>query len=167
MTISMIAAASLNGVIGANNRLPWRLPADMAYFVAETKGKTVLMGRKTFESLKGPLKNRTNVILSRTLTEAPEGCVLVRSAEEALARFGDRDLMVIGGEEIYRLMLPYADRVLLTEIDQAFEGDAYFPELSPREWKLTSRTAGVRDEKNDLPYAFAVYERASDPPAQT
>lgn len=163
MTISMIAAAAANGVIGANNRLLWRLSADMAYFVAETKGKTVLMGRKTFESLKGPLKNRTNVILSRTLTEAPEGCVLVHSAEEALARYGGQDLMVIGGEEIYRLMLPYADRILLTEIDQAFEGDAYFPELSPREWKLASRTPGVRDEKNDLPFAFAVYDRVNQP----
>ena len=166
MTISMIAAAASNGVIGANNRLPWRLPADMAYFVAETRGKTVLMGRKTFESLKGPLKNRTNVILSRTLSEAPEGGVLVRSEEEALAKYGDQDIMVIGGEEIYRLMLPYADRVLLTEIDQAFEGDAYFPELSPREWKLALRTPGVRDEKNDLPYAFAVYERTNRPLAR-
>ncbi len=163
MTISMIAAAASNGVIGANNRLPWRLPADTAYFVAQTKGMTVLMGRKTFESLKGPLKNRTNVILSRTLTKAPDGCMLVRSAEEALGRIGDQDLMVIGGEEIYRLMLPYADRVLLTEIDQAFEGDACFPELPSREWKLASRTPGVRDEKNDLPYAFAVYDRVLRP----
>lgn len=166
MTISMIAAAATNGVIGANNRLPWRLPADMAYFVAETRGKTVLMGRKTFESLKAPLKNRTNVILSRTLTEAPEGTVLVHSAEEALEKYGDQELMVIGGEEIYRLMLPYADRVLLTEIDQAFEGDAYFPELPPGEWKLASRTPGMRDEKNDLPYAFAVYVRTSGRPSR-
>jgi len=161
MTISMIAAAASNGVIGANNRLLWRLPADTAYFVAETKGKTVLMGRKTFESLKGPLKNRTNVILSHTLEKAPEGCELVRSAEEALARFGDRDLMVIGGEQIYRLLMPFADRILLTEIDRPFEGDTYFPEISPREWKLVSRIPGVRDEKNDMPYSFAIYERVS------
>lgn len=167
MSISMIAAAASNGVIGANNRLPWRLPAEMAYFVDQTKGKTVLMGRKTFESLKGPLKNRTNVILSRTLADAPEGCELVRSAEEALMRYGGEELMVIGGEEIYRLMLPYADRILLTEIGQAFEGDARFPELSPNEWKPVSRTPGVRDEQNDLPYEFVVYERTGGRTAQS
>jgi len=159
MSVTMIAAAARGGVIGANNRLPWRLPADMAYFVANTKGKTVLMGRKTFESLGKPLRNRTNVVMSRTLAAPPEGCELVRSAEEAMEKYGDRELMVIGGEEIYRLMLPMADRILLTEIDHSFAGDAYFPELDPNTWTLVSRTPGVRDENNDLPYSFAVYER--------
>lgn len=159
MAVTLIAASASNGVIGMNNRLPWRLPADMAYFVKQTKGKQVLMGRKTFESLGKPLKDRTNVILSRTWTDAPEGCVIVRSVEEALARFGEQELMVIGGEEIYRLLLPHADRVLLTEIGREFEGDAYFPTLDPGEWKLVSRKEGTRDELNDLPYAFCVYER--------
>lgn len=159
MSISLIAAAASNGVIGKDNRLLWRLPADMAYFVANTKGKTVLMGRKTFESLGRPLRDRTNVIMSRTWQEAPEGCILVRSPEEALDRFKDEELMVIGGEEIYRLMLPHASRVLLTEIDREYEGDAYFPALNPEEWALVSQTPGVRDEKNDLPFVFSVYHR--------
>lgn len=155
----MIAAAAANGVIGADNRLPWRLPADMAYFVSQTKGKPVLMGRKTFESLSKPLKDRTNVILSRSLQDVPEGCVVVRSVDEALNLFGDGELMVIGGAEVYRLMLPHADRILLTEIGREYEGDAYFPEFDRDRWKLVSRTPGVRDEKNDVPFAFCVYER--------
>jgi dihydrofolate reductase len=159
MSISLIAAVAANGAIGKDNRLLWRLPADMAYFVAMTKGKTVLMGRKTFESLGRPLRNRTNVILSRSWREAPEGCILVRSPEEALERFKQEELMVIGGEEIYRLMLPHAQNVLLTEIDREYEGDAHFPALDPQMWALVSRTSGIRDEKNDLPYAFAVYHR--------
>ncbi|WP_123040621.1 dihydrofolate reductase [Cohnella candidum] len=159
MAITMISAAASNGVIGIGNRLPWRLPADMAYFIAQTKGKPVLMGRLTFESLKKPLKDRTNVILSRTMEEAPEGCVVVRTVEEAVERFKNEDLMVIGGEQIYRQLLPYADRILLTEIDREFEGDAYFPALDPREWTRVSAVPGVRDEQNDLPFTFVVYER--------
>jgi len=133
----------------------------MAYFIAQTKGKTLLMGRKTFDSLGKPLRDRTNVILSRSLPEAPEGCFMVRSPEEALERFEGQELVVIGGEEVYRLMLPFADRILLTEIDRAYEGDAYFPTLDRSEWRLVSRTPGIRDERNDVDYAFCVYERQS------
>src|SRR4051794_18019311 len=99
MTVTLIAAAASNGVIGINNSLPWRLPADMAFFKAQTIHKPVLMGRKTYESMGKPLKDRTNVILSRSLRAAPEGCQLVRSVEEAVQRFSDQELMVIGGEE--------------------------------------------------------------------
>ena len=159
MSVTLIAAAALNGVIGIQNRLPWKLPADMAHFVEHTRGKPVLMGRKTFESLGKPLKNRLNVILSRSMDEAPEGCVLVRSLEEALARYGNEELMVIGGEEVYRQVLPYADRVLLTEIGAEFAGDAHFPKLDPAEWRLVSRREGVVDEKNTLPHAFLEFVR--------
>jgi len=160
MTVTLIAAVASNGVIGTNNDLPWRLPADMKYFIKHTIGKPVLMGRKTFESLGKPLKDRTNVILSRTLKEAPEGCVLVATIPEALAKYNDVDLMVIGGADIYTQMLDVADRLQLTEIGQAFEGDAYFPSFDKREWKLISREEGIQDDKNQLPYAFCVYERA-------
>ncbi|MBB6730321.1 dihydrofolate reductase [Cohnella zeiphila] len=160
MTITLIAAAGANGVIGAGNALPWKLPAEMAYFKAQTIGKTVLMGRKTFESFGSrPLKDRANVILSRTMKEAPEGCRLVRSAEEAVSELAGEEIMVIGGAEIYALMLPVADRILLTEIERAYEGDAYFPEFGKSEWVLVSRKPGIRDEKNDVDYYFCVYER--------
>jgi dihydrofolate reductase len=160
MTITLIAAVASNGVIGNNNELIWRLPADMKYFRQHTIGKPVLMGRKTFESLGKPLKDRTNVILSRTLQEAPEGCELVKTIPEAIAKFGQDELMVIGGGDIYKQALEIADRLQLTEIDQAFDGDTYFPDFDRQEWKLVSREEGAQDDKNLLPYAFCVYERA-------
>ncbi|QJD82577.1 dihydrofolate reductase [Cohnella herbarum] len=160
MTITLIAAVASNGVIGNNNELIWRLPADMKYFRQHTIGKPVLMGRKTFESLGKPLKDRTNVILSRTLQEAPEGCELVRTIPEAIAKYGEDELMVIGGGDIYKQALGIADRLQLTEIAQDFEGDTYFPFFDREEWKLVSREVGTQDDKNLLPFAFCVYERA-------
>jgi dihydrofolate reductase len=159
MTVTLIAAVASNGVIGSNNAMPWRLPAEMRYFTHNTIGKPVLMGRKTFESLPKPLKDRKNVILSRTLREAPEGCELVHSIAEALEKYGADELMVIGGSDIYTQTLEAADRLLITEIDQSFEGDAYFPYFDRAVWRLVSRTAGVQDEKNSIPYSFCVYER--------
>jgi len=162
MTVTLIAAVASNGVVGRNNELPWRLPADMSYFKRNTIGKPVLMGRKTFESLRRPLADRTNVIVSRTMTEAPEDCVLFRTISEALEEYRGDDLMVIGGAEIYRETLKAADRLLLTEIAQPFEGDAYFPEFDRSEWELVSREEGVLDERNVYPHAFCVYERPKD-----
>jgi len=165
MTVTLIAAVAENGVIGKDNRLIWRLPSDMKYFREQTLGKPVLMGRKTFESLGRPLKDRTNIVLSRTLESAPEGCELVRSVPEALAKYGaDGELMVIGGADIYAQTLAAADRLLLTEIGQAFEGDTEFPAFDRNEWKLVSRAEGVLDEKNLLPHAFCVYEKAEVAP---
>ncbi|MFD0670227.1 dihydrofolate reductase [Cohnella sp. GCM10027633] len=159
MSVTLIAAVASNGIIGKDNELIWRLPADMAFFKRQTIGKPVLMGRKTFESLKQPLKDRTNVVLSRTLKEAPDGCELVRSIPEAIENYGDEELMVIGGAEIYEQTLAVADRLILTEIDRPFDGDASFPAFDREEWKLVSRTPGVQDERNLLPYSFCVYER--------
>ncbi|XID94460.1 dihydrofolate reductase [Paenibacillaceae bacterium WGS1546] len=160
MTVTLIAAVAANGVIGRDNELLWRLPADMRYFRRHTLGKTVMMGRKTFESLGRPLKDRKNVVLSRTLAEAPDGCELVRSIPEALERFGnDGELMVIGGAEIYRQALPFADRLRLTELGRAYEGDACFPEFDRNEWRLASREEGALDEKNVIPHVYCVYER--------
>ncbi|WP_373230982.1 dihydrofolate reductase [Cohnella sp.] len=160
MTVTLIAAVAANGVIGSNNKLPWRLPAEMKYFTQKTLGKPVLMGRKTFESLPKPLKDRTNIILSRTLEAAPEGCELVRTISEVLERYGKDEIMVIGGADIYNQMLDAADRLLITEIDHAFEGDSYFPSFDRKEWELVSRTPGIQDDKNIWPFTFCVYERA-------
>lgn len=162
MTVTLIAAAASNGVIGVNNALPWKLPSEMAYFTAQTLHKPVLMGRKTFESLRKPLRDRTNVILSRTMDKAPEGCVLVRSLEEAIEKYGGEELMVIGGADIYRQALPIADRILLTEIERDYEGDSYFPAFDRSIWKLVSRTPGVQDDKNTVPFSFCEYARAND-----
>lgn len=159
MSITLIAAVADNGAIGLNNRLLWKLPADMAYFKAQTIGKTVVMGRKTFESFPRPLPDRLNVIVSRTMEEAPEGCRIVRSLDAALKEYGSGDLMVAGGAEIYKQALPHADRLLITEVHRSFEGDTFFPKIDPADWVLVSRTPGVQDEKNTIPFDFCVYER--------
>lgn len=161
MSVTMIAAMDRNRTIGIGNRLPWRLPAEMAYFVAQTKGKTVLMGRKTFESLKKPLSDRLNVVLTRQSGLKLEGCEIVHTAEEALERYGSAgELMVIGGAEVYKLMMPYADKLLLTEVDvEIAGGDAFFPEISPKQWRLADSAFRPKDEKNSYDFTFQTYIR--------
>ncbi|UQZ37137.1 dihydrofolate reductase [Paenibacillus sp. PK3_47] len=161
MSITLIWAMDANGLIGKNNDLPWHLPRDFAYFKAETLGKRMLMGRKTWDSLGGkPLKGRTSIILTRDTDYAPEGAEVVHSLEEALAEGRkDDELMVVGGAEIYQMMLPYADKLQVTRIEEAFEGDTKFPEVDWSQWEEVSNTPGIRDEKNPHDYRFYVYKR--------
>ncbi|MHA6529000.1 dihydrofolate reductase [Paenibacillus sp. BAC0078] len=162
MSISMIWAMAANNVIGKDNDMPWHLPRDFAYFKAETLGKRMLMGRKTWESLGGkPLKGRTSVVLTRDNSFTPEGAIVVHSLEEAVAEGRKEDeLMIIGGAEIYKLMLPFADKLLVTRIEEEIEGDTRFPEVDWSEWREISSTQGIRDEKNPYDYRFYVYERS-------
>lgn len=156
MIISLIAAMGKNRVIGKDNSLPWKLPADMKRFRELTLGKSVMMGRKTFESIGKPLPNRTNIILTRDKNYKAEGCVVVHSAEEALkAAKGSGEIMIAGGEQIFKEFLEKADRMYLTFIDKDFDGDAYFPEYSKDEWKETKR----EEHKNDYKYTFVDLER--------
>jgi dihydrofolate reductase len=159
MSITMIAAMARNRVIGAHNDLPWNLPDDMAFFIRSTTGLTVLMGRKTLESFHGPLKNRTNVVLTRDRNYHPEGCIIVHSVEEALERFENDDLMVVGGAEIYKQMLPYADTILLTEVEAEVEGDALFPEFEGEEWTLEDSEFHPADERHAYEFRFQTYRR--------
>ncbi|SET32244.1 dihydrofolate reductase [Paenibacillus sp. NFR01] len=162
MSITLIWAMAENGVIGKNNELPWHLPKDFAYFKAQTLGKRMLMGRKTWDSLGGkPLKGRTSIVITRDPGFAPEGAEVVHTLEEALAegRKGD-ELMVIGGAEIYKMLLPYADKLLVTRIAAIVDGDAVFPDVDWRRWVEVSNIAGERDEKNPYDYRFHVYERS-------
>lgn len=161
MSITMIWAMARNGVIGKDNDMPWHLPLDFAYFKAETLGKRMLMGRKTWDSLGGkPLKGRTSIIITRDPSYAPEGAHIVHSLEEALAEGRKQDeLMVIGGGEIYAMMLPFADKLLVTVIDEDIEGDTKFPEVDWKQWKETANTPGIRNEQNPYDYRFLVYER--------
>ena len=166
MGITIIAAMARNRVIGADNRLPWRLPDDMAFFVRSTRGKTVLMGRLTFESLPGgALKNRTNVVLTRNPSYRPEGCEVVHSIAEALERFGsgDEELMVAGGAEIYKQLLPLADTMLLTEVEAEPDGDAFFPAWDEREWEKTDSVYHPADERHAYPFRFNTYRRKPSP----
>lgn len=142
MLISLIAAMDRNGVIGKDNSLPWQLPEDMKRFKELTLGKLVIMGRKTFESIGKPLPNRTNIVITKNKNYKAKGCIVVHSSDQALnAAKGNKEVMIIGGEQIFREFLPIANRMYLTFIDKDFEGDAYFPEYDEREWKEIRREA--------------------------
>jgi dihydrofolate reductase len=157
--IPVILAMGRNRAIGCHNQLPWRLPADLAYFKRTTIGHPVLMGRKTFESIGKPLPGRRNLVATRDSAFRPEGVETVGSPREAAEQFRDEELFVIGGAEIFRLFYPYAGRLHLTVIDADFAADAFFSEWDESDWKLLSRTPGVTDERNPYTYEFRVYER--------
>ncbi len=140
--------------------MPWRLPADFAYFKRMTAHHPMLMGRKTFESLPGVLPGRQHLVVTHQTDWQHPGCAVFSSIEAALKGASNEPvLMVIGGMQIYKQTLAIADQVLLTEIDHAFEGDCYFPELPRDQWKETGREAHLADEKNAYDYAFVRYEK--------
>lgn len=158
--ISLIWAMGENRVIGINNKMPWHLPAELAYFKRTTLGKPVIMGRKTFESIGKPLPGRENWIITRDLQYHAEGCDIFHSVQEVLQQLPkEKEAMVIGGAEIYNLFLPHADRLYMTEIHSHFEGDTYFPDFNLEDWKLVKRSVGVKDEKNPYDHEFLVYDR--------
>lgn len=157
--ISFIVAMDRNRAIGLNNKLPWHLPGDLKFFKKTTMGHAVLMGRKTYESIGKPLPGRHNVVLTRDPNFKPEGVTVVHSAEEASRLFDGDEVYVIGGAEVFKLLLPWADRLIVTHIDHEFEADTFFPELREDEWREVSREPGPTDEKNPYPYQFVVYDR--------
>ena len=156
--ISLIVAHGENYEIGANNDLMWRLPDDFRWFVKHTKGKPIVMGRKTMESLPGPLKNRTNIVLTRQET-LPDGFVAVKNMEEALEKAGPvEEVMIIGGGQIYEMMLPQADRLYITKVEATFEkADTFFPEYSS--FRNTYREFHSEDEKHKFSFEFQIWEK--------
>jgi|SRR3989338_3039618 len=162
MIISIIAAMGKNRVIGNKGKLPWHMPADMKYYREKTKGKPVIMGRKTFDSMDNkPLPNRTNIIITHGTDYKAEGAIVVHSADEALMAAGNaEEVMIIGGSNIYKKFLPRANRIYLTIIEGVFEGDAFFPEYSITEWKEISYEEHERDKDNPYDYRFVVLERS-------
>lgn len=160
MIISFVAAMSRNRVIGKNNALPWSMPADMKRFRDVTRGKPVIMGRKTFESIGHSLPDRTNIIITRDKDFVADGCTIVHSIEEAITSVGEaEEAMVIGGSSVFQQFLPYAKRMYLTIIDEDIEGDALFPEFDKNEWREQERIAYEPDEKNKYRYVFLTLER--------
>jgi dihydrofolate reductase len=158
--ISLLVAMDKNNLIGRDNDLPWRLPADLAYFKRVTMGHSIIMGRKTFDSIGRPLPGRENIIITRNKEYMAKGCKVIHSTNEVLEMDEkDKELFVIGGAEIFKELLPFADRLYLTEIDDVFYGDTYFPEFSLQDWKVVSSEKGPKDEKNPYDYTFVVYER--------
>jgi dihydrofolate reductase len=158
--ISLIAALASNRVIGANNSLPWRLSDDLKRFKAITMGHTLLLGRKTFESIGRPLPGRTSIVLTRQPSyPVPPGVLSARDFRSALELVVDGELFVAGGAEIYELALPHADRLLLTQIHASYAGDAYFPQFDLVEWRLVSRESASHEQGPDPAWSFEVYER--------
>ena len=161
MPISLIAAVARNGTIGRGGRLPWRLPDDLARFKRLTLGHTVLMGRRTWESLGRPLPGRRNVVLTHDVSFAAPGCEVVHSVREGRALATGGELYVIGGAAVYAAFMPFSDRLFITHVDADVDGDATFPAIDPKQWRLVEETTGTVDRANPLPHRFAVYERVA------
>jgi len=157
MRISLIVAAAQNGVIGRNNQLIWRLPDDLKQFKRLTTGHPIIMGRKTFDSIGKPLPNRTSIVITRSKEWSLEGVLDVNSIKEAIEvakQTGTEEVFVIGGAEIYRLILPLADKIYLTEVQADFEGDAWFKISDIENWREVSRTPHPTDEKHAVAFDF-------------
>jgi dihydrofolate reductase len=165
--ITLVVAAADNGVIGVDGRLPWRLRSDMAHFRKATMGKPVVMGRKTFLSIGMPLKGRTNIVVSRDPDFARPGLLVAPSLDVALAaargdalRRGAAEIAVIGGADIYRQVLPSADRIVLTRVHAQPAGDATFPALDPKAWTEMSRESFDAGPHDDAAFTVLVFDRA-------
>ncbi len=160
MIVSLVAAASDNNVIGKNNTLIWRMPADMKFFKNLTTGHTVVMGRKTYESMGKPLPGRKNIIITRNTAYKAEGCVVFSSFSAVLEYCkAENEVFVIGGAEIYHQLIHSADKIYLTRIHENFDGDAFFPDIAINEWDETLHTDFPADEKNPHTYSFIEYLR--------
>ncbi len=160
MIISIIAALGRNRVIGKDNDLPWKLPADIKHFRALTLNKPIIMGRKTFESIGKPLPERTNVILTTDRNYKAGGCIVVHSIDEALRAARDaKEVMVIGGSSIYQQFIFHADKMYLTFIDDDFVGDVFFPRYNESEWVVVKKEEHEPDEENPYRYSFVTLVR--------
>ena len=158
--ISLIAAVADNGVIGLDNRLPWRLPADLKHFKHLTLGKPIVMGRKTWESLPGLLPQRRHIVVSSNPGYEATGCEVVHSLEQALAAAGEApEVMVIGGARLYEQALPQARRMYLTLVHAQVEGNVFFPPYDIQPWVERERSEHEADAENPYPYTFVMLER--------
>lgn len=162
----LVAAIGENGVIGREGQLPWRLKSDLQHFKRVTLNRPVIMGRKTFESIGRPLKDRTNIILSRDLGLRAPGAVLATSFDAAIAvarddarKRGVREIMIIGGSDVFALAMPRADRLEITRVRAAPEGDVLFPPIDPAQWRETYREDRSRGPDDDADFTILTYER--------
>jgi dihydrofolate reductase len=160
MRLSAIVAMASNRVIGVNNQLPWRLPADLARFKRLTMGHTLVMGRKTYESIGRPLPGRTTIVMTRQRDYAPQGVKVAHAVDEALALAqGDDEVFIIGGAELFAQTMDRLDRLYLTLIEREFPGDTSFPEVDLSTWKLIEQEHHPAPTPEALPYTFLTYER--------
>jgi len=160
MIVSIVVAIAENHAIGKDNQLLWHLPKDLKHFKEITSGGTVIMGRKTYDSVGKPLPNRRNIIITRQQIEIA-GCEVVNSLQAGLDLCREhKEVFIVGGAEIYKQAMPLTDKIYLTIVHESFEADTYFPEISKDIWKETERTDHEADEKNPLSFSFITFERA-------
>jgi dihydrofolate reductase len=158
--IIMIAAVAENNALGKNNDLLWHLPNDFKRFKEITSGHYIIMGRKTFDSFPKPLPNRTHVIISRQNNLEKEGCIVVQDLEKALAVCPkNEDIFIIGGGEIYKQFMTFADQLDITRVHDSFDADVYFPEIDSEIWELTTEIMHQKDEKHLFDYSFQTFVR--------
>lgn len=162
MKVSLIAAMDNNRVLGKENDIPWRIPKDWEYVKNTTEGYPIILGRKNLESIGRALPGRRNIILTRDKGFSYNGCEIVHSIEEVFELCSNEEkIFIFGGEQIYKLFLPYVEKMYITKIHCEFEGDTFFPEVNYKEWSEVSVTQGITDEKNPYTYYFHIYERKS------
>lgn len=160
MTITLIAAAAENNALGKDNQMVWHLPDDFKRFKKLTTGHHIIMGRKTLESMNGPLPNRTNIIITRQKNYTYEGRTIVNSLDEAFAACPqDEEVFVIGGGEIYKQAIDKADKIELTRVHTTVEADAYFPEIDLNKWELTEEEYHPKDEKHKLDFTYKTFKK--------
>ncbi len=160
--LSIIVAKAKNNIIGKENKLIWNLPADLKHFKELTTGHTIIMGRKTFQSLGRVLPNRKHIVFSQNpdFKVNDENVRVVHSMLEIQEYIENKEEnFVIGGAMIYNLLMPHVTKMYVTEIDQEFEGDSFFPKINPEIWKETARQKGPKDEKNSLDFDYVTYEK--------
>ncbi|MFS8616279.1 MAG: dihydrofolate reductase [Solitalea sp.] len=163
MNLSILAAKAENNAIGKNNGLIWHLPADLRHFRDLTTGSTVIMGRKTFESIGKALPNRDNIVITRQTDYQAPGCEVVHSLEEAVQISSqEENVFIIGGGEIYRQAMELVGTLYITEVHGTFDGDTYFPEINPQIWEETFREDHQANEKNPYDFSFVTYQRKNN-----
>ncbi|RFS24993.1 dihydrofolate reductase [Chitinophaga silvatica] len=162
MRVSIIVAASENNVVGINNMLPWKISTDLKYFKSVTMGKPIIMGRKTFDSIRKPLPGRPNIVITRQRDFKPEGVYVVNSIEEAIRKaqsFGEEEIFITGGAQIFEEAWPLVSRIYLTRVYAVVHGDAFFPQIDGNEFELISDERHELSEKDEFPFSFQVWER--------
>jgi len=160
MILSIVVAIAENNAIGKDNQLLWHLPADLKHFKDITSGHTIIMGRKTYDSIGRPLPNRRNIVITRNTELNLPGTEVTNSLDKALKLCAtEQEVFIIGGAELYKHALEETDRIYLTRVHQAFEADTFFPEIVPGTWNETSIENHQPDEKNGLAYTFSTLER--------
>jgi dihydrofolate reductase len=159
MIVSSVVAISENNAIGKDNKLLWYLPTDLKHFKQITNGQTIIMGRKTFDSMGKPLPNRRNIVITRNPDLKLDGAEVTNSVAEALSLCKtEKEVFIIGGAEIYKQAMDQTNRIYLTKVHQRFDADAYFPELDMTKWVETAREEHQPDEKNNIAFTFLTLE---------